>query len=307
MEIKRVGRIGPERSSAGRVLKRVVSWTGDGFTWEADPKLSEKLLKLLNLTGGKGATVPGAKDIGKDDRDVNSELEDAEAKVVQAAAGLEQYIALDRDIAYSVKTALQQMSKPTKLMKLRVIKVARYLKGNPRLVWKFQYQQQPKSIDVYVDADFAARETMLRSTSGIAEFYGRSPIEFGSSTQSVRALSTGESEFYAITKGSAHSLHSQAILKGFGVTVEAVVLSDANAGIGIASRQGCGRLKHLEVKWLWVQEKVSEKALRLCRHPTETNIADLATKYLSMHRMEMLLAAGNLVMIKEGEGKASTS
>ena len=67
---------------------------------------------------------------------------------------------------------------------------------------------------------------MLRSTSGVAEFFGRSPIEFGSSTQSVRALSTGESDFYAITKGSAHSLHSQAILKGFGVVVEADVLSD---------------------------------------------------------------------------------
>ena len=126
MEIKRVGRIGPGRSSAGKVLKRVVSWTGDGFTWEADPRLSGKLLKLLNLTEGKGATVPGAKDIGKDDRDVNSELEYAEAKIVQAAAGLEQYIALDRpDIAYSV-------TKPTKLMKLRVIKVAWYLKSNPR-------------------------------------------------------------------------------------------------------------------------------------------------------------------------------
>ena len=108
-----------------------------------------------------------------------------------------------------------------------------------------------------------------------------------------------ESEFYAITKGSAHSLHSQAILKAFGVVVEAVVLSDASAGIG--TRQGCGRLKHLEVKWLWVQEKVSEKALRLRKHPTETNIADLATKYLSKHRMEMLLTAGNLVLIKEGK------
>ena len=61
---------------------------------------------------------------------------------MQAAAGLGQYIALDRpDIACSVKTALQQMSTPTKVMKLRVIKVARYLKSNPRLVWKFQYQQ----------------------------------------------------------------------------------------------------------------------------------------------------------------------
>ena len=304
MEIKRVGRIGPGRSSSGKVLKHVVSWTGGGFTWEEDPRLSGKLLKLLNLTGGKGATVPGAKDIVKDDRDVNSEMDDAEAKIVQAAAGLEQYISLDRpDIAYSVKTALQQMSKSTKLMKLRVIKDAWYLKSSPRLVWKFQYQQQPKSIDVFVDADFASRETMQRSTSGVVEFYGRSPIEFGSSTQSVRALSTGESEFYAITKGSAHSLHSQAILKGF----EAVVLSDASAGIGIASRPGCGRLKHLEVKWPWVQEKVSETESRLRKHPTETNIADLAMKYLSKHRMEKLLTASNLVLIKEGEGTMSTS
>ena len=49
MEIKRVGRIGPGRSSAGKVLKRVVSWTGDGFTWEADPRPLGNLLKLLNL------------------------------------------------------------------------------------------------------------------------------------------------------------------------------------------------------------------------------------------------------------------
>ena len=89
--------------------------------------------------------------------------------------------------------------------------------------------------------------------------------------------------------------------------MEEVVLSDASAGIGIASRQGCGRLKHLEVKWLWVQEKVSEKALRRRKHPTETNIADVATKYLTRPRMEMLLAAGNLVLSGEGERMVRTS
>ena len=225
---------------------------------------------------------------------------------MQAAAGLEQYIALDRaDIAHTVKTALQQMAKPTKLMQVRVVRVASYLKNNPRLDWKYPYQQQPKSIDVFLDADFAPRETMLRSTSGVAEYYGKAPIKFASNTQSVRALSTGESEFYAITKGSAHSMHCQAILKGFGVMVEAGVLSDASAGIGIALRQGCGRLKHLEVKWLWVQEKVSEKALRLRKHTTETNVADLATKYLARPCMEMLLAAGNLVLVSGGREERS--
>ena len=56
-----------------------------------------------------------------------------------------------------------------------------------------------------------------------------------------------------------------------------------------------------------MQEKVSEKALILRKHPTETNLADLATKYLSRHWTEMLLAASNFVLIKEGEGKVSAS
>ena len=62
MEIKRVGRIGPGRSSTGKVLKRVVNWSGDGFTWEADPKLTEKLINMLDLREGKGATTPGGKE-----------------------------------------------------------------------------------------------------------------------------------------------------------------------------------------------------------------------------------------------------
>ena len=55
-------------------------------------------------------------------------------------------------------------------MQLCVVRVGRHLKNNLRLVWKFPCQQQPKSIDVFVDVDFAARETMLRSTSGVAEY-----------------------------------------------------------------------------------------------------------------------------------------
>ena len=49
--IKRVGRIGPGRSSTGKVLKRVVHWSGNGFNWEADPRLMEKLINMLNLSG----------------------------------------------------------------------------------------------------------------------------------------------------------------------------------------------------------------------------------------------------------------
>ena len=53
-----------------------------------------------------------------------------------------------------------------------------------------------------------------------------------------------------------------------------------------------------------MQEKVSEKVPRLKKHSTETNIADLATKYLPRSCMEMLLATGNLVLVS-GERETS--
>ena len=56
-----------------------------------------------------------------------------------------------------------------------------------------------------------------------------------------------------------------------------------------------------------MKEKVSEKALRLKKHPTETNIADLATKYLSRSRMEIQLAAGNLVLVSGDKERVVTT
>ncbi len=120
----------------------------------------------------------------------------------------------------------------------------------------------------------------------------------------MRALSTGESELYAIVKSAASCLHTQAILLGFGITVEAQVRSDATAGIGIASRHGSGRVKHLEVKWLWVQERVIDRQILLKKHGTETNVADLGTKYLAKPRMDMLLGLLAMTLVREADASA---
>ena len=37
--------------------------------------MTEKLINMLNLSGSKGALTPGGRDIGKDDRDVDCDLE----------------------------------------------------------------------------------------------------------------------------------------------------------------------------------------------------------------------------------------
>ena len=47
----------------------------------------------------------------------------------------------------------------------------------------------------------------------------------------------------------------------------------------------------------------SEKAFRLKKHPTETNTADLSTKYLPRPRIEMLFAVGILVLVSGERGR----
>ena len=45
-----------------RFLNRVITWTGTGIVWEADPRHAELLIEQLNLKGAKEVCSPGIKD-----------------------------------------------------------------------------------------------------------------------------------------------------------------------------------------------------------------------------------------------------
>ena len=51
-ELKEAARLGPAKSDdrEGRVLNRIVRWTDEGISYEADPRQAEKLIDELGLT-----------------------------------------------------------------------------------------------------------------------------------------------------------------------------------------------------------------------------------------------------------------
>ena len=61
-------------------------------------------------------------------------------------------------------------------------------------------------------------------------------------------------------------------------------LSDATAAIAIARRLGPGRVRHLEVKQLWVQQAIQQGRLTIEHLPGANNSADLLTKALPRER-----------------------
>ena len=72
-----------------------------------------------------------------------------------------------------------------------------------------------------------------------------------------------------------------------GVTVSIHIKSDASAAIGIASRRGLGKIRHLEVSQLWLQQRVASEELKIDKVKGTDNIADALTKHVGVEDMKM--------------------
>ena len=148
------------------------------------------------------------------------------------------------------------MSSPTSGDWGLIKRLARYPLGAPRGVLHFYWQGEIKNTDVFVDSDWAGCKTSARSTSGGAVKAGWHCIKSWSTTQTVVALSSGEAELYSLTKGAAQALGLIAMAKDSGYNVNATAHTDASAALGIVQRQGLGQLRHVNVQYRWVQDRI---------------------------------------------------
>ena len=123
-------------------------------------------------------------------------------------------------------------------------------------------------------------------------------------TQSVIAISSGESEFYAVVKGAACVIGLCSMAKDLGLDMQAELLVDASAGIGIASRRGCGKVRHLDTQYLWIQNYVTTGRLKLSKVQTKENYADLFTKHLPAADIQKFMT---MMCCRFEKGKADAS
>ena len=109
---------------------------------------------------------------------------------------------------------------------------------------------------------------------------GNHTIRAWSATQKVIALSSGEAEYYGLVKAAGAGLGHQSLLSDLGINLPVTAWTDSSAAVGIASRSGLGKLRHLETHTLWLQEKLRTKAITAKKVRGEVNPADLFTKHL---------------------------
>ena len=68
------------------------------------------------------------------------------------------------------------------------------------------------------------------------------------------------------------------------------VWTDSSACPGIVRRTSSDRLRHLEIRHMWTQERLQQGEFLLKAVPTDDNVADLITKHLAAARVEELLS-----------------
>ena len=175
------------------------------------------------------------------------------------------------------------------------------MKGRPRLIWNFKYQSDAPEMKVYVDTDFAGCMKTRRSTSGGVAMRGTHIIKAWSTTQTTVALSSGEAELSGIVKGATQAIGLRSPAHDLGMTHDLHLFTDATAAIGICRRRGLGKIRHLSVGDLWIQDKIKCRDFRLFKVLGTENPADLFTKHLDQKAIE-----GNLrrLQLTEEIGRA---
>ena len=247
----------------------------------------------MGLNGAKGVSTPCNP---REDAEEDCEpLRPQEATMYRALAAKCNYISADRcDITFAVKEICKRMSIPSHGDWERIKRLARYLIQYPRLETVFPFEDLPKVIQAYSDSDWAGDRETRRSTTAGALIFGRAAIKVITKQQQILAKSSAEAELYAVNTMAGEALSMRSILKDMNINVGIVLHVDAKATIGILHRHGLGKMKHLQVQHLWLQEGIRNGNFKILKIPTKDNLADIGTKPLAGERIQYLVRKLNM-------------
>ena len=112
-------------------------------------------------------------------------------------------------------------------------------------------------------------------------------------TQKHITLSSGEAELMALVRAASEAIGLTQLAEGWGMSLEAHVFADSSAALAVTCRKGCGKLRHVRIGHLWVQEAAEQGTVRFCKVRGCVNPADILTKYLPASRLADLTALLN--------------
>ena len=98
--------------------------------------------------------------------------------------------------------------------------------------------------------------------------------------------SSCEAECDVVVNGASRALGMQL---GIDVGVSVEMATESCGAKSFSSRRGSGRIRHIEVKWLWLQHVGAAGRFRMTQVAGAKNPADILTKYKGLRDTDQLM------------------
>ena len=165
------------------MLNRIITFTGDGFELEADPRHSEMIVEQLGVTGSGGITTAGCQNEEVESPEQEEKLPLGDVTLfrgVAARARSARYVlCVKGSLPGDELTIGERIGEDIEDLQIPCWKT--------RVVWEFPNQEHQEAMDIYVDANSAGCRRTRKSTSGGCAMLGRHCTKAWSSTHSIIA------------------------------------------------------------------------------------------------------------------------
>lgn len=261
-----------------------------GETIISQTKYVENILQKYNMLECKSVTTPMdvnfKHDILKRDFSESPEIENR----CRILIGLLMYLMLctrpDLCITVSILSRYQSCASIDLWQSLK--RILRYLKGTKNLCLNFKVPNEDiNMLTGYVDSDWAGDRVDRKSTSGYVFKLLNCSVSWCSRKQCTVALSTTEAEYIALSLGVSEACWIRYFVHDFKLDNDFIcvkIFADNQSAIKVSKNpEFHKRLKHVDIKFHFVRDKINNGVVTVNYLSTDNQIADMFTKPLSLY------------------------
>jgi len=185
------------------------------------------------------------------------------------------------DISQAVSVVSRYMVNPGKVHRQAVKWILRYLRGTTDVDLVYDKGSGFNSNVIgYVDSDYAGDLDKRRSLTGFVFTLSGCAISWNATLQSTVALSTTEVEYMAAAEAVKEAIWLRGLVSDLGLQQdETVVFCDSQSAIHLTKNQMYHeRTKHIDVRYHFLREVVTQGGITAKKIGTTKNPADMLTK-----------------------------
>ncbi|KAJ9535627.1 hypothetical protein OSB04_un001233 [Centaurea solstitialis] len=256
----------------------------------------DKILKKIRMDKSKKGFIPMQHGIvlSKTQCPVSSQDQDRMKSVPYASAiGSIMYAMLCTrpDVAYSVSVTSRYQQNPGELHWVAVKNILKYLRRMKDMFLVFGGSEDEISVTGYSDASFQTDKDDFRSQSGYVFTLNGGAISWKSSKQDTIADSTTEAEYIAASDAAKEAVWLRNFLSDLRVVASISrpidIFCDNSGAVAQAKEpREHHKSRHVLRKYHLIREIIGRGDVRICKIPTEDNVADPLTKPLARVKHE---------------------